>query len=348
MCYTTIVMVLNKKIKAIGLFSGGLDSVLATKLIIDQGIAVTVLGFNSPFLSVKNKSIIQASAEQLGVCFHIIDLKEDYLKIIKTPKYGYGSAINPCLDCRVFMLKKARIFMEQSGAHFIFTGEVLGQRPMSQHRRSLELTAMASGLMDLLLRPLSAKLLPITKPERERWVDRKKLLSISGRSRKKQLELAKKYRIATYSAPAGGCLLTEKKYAERLKDFWNYKKEINVREALLLKIGRYFTFKKYRIIVGRNQEENKKLLNLKSPNDYFFTCRDFSSPITLLIGDKTKENIQKAACLTARYSDASVGEKVVVEYGRNKLDKKCLFVDVGIIDNKCNMPPIGIGPMSRA
>jgi len=318
-------MTSNKKIKAIGLFSGGLDSVLATKLIIDQGVVVTALTFNSPFFSSKNKSIILASAEQLGIPLHIIELKEDYLRMIRTPKYGYGSAVNPCLDCRIFMFKKAKIFMEQSSAHFIFTGEVLEQRPMSQHRRSLELTARVSGLSDLLLRPLSAKLLPITKPEREHWVDRKKLLSISGRSRKEQLALAKKYKITTYSTPAGGCLLTEKKYAERLKDFWNYKKEITLGEASLLKIGRYFIFKKARIIVGRNQEENKELLNLKSPNDYFFTCSNFPSPITLLIGDKTKENIKEAARLTAHYSDAPINKKIIVEYGCNKLDKK-IFV----------------------
>ena len=317
-------MILRKKIKAIGLFSGGLDSVLAAKLIIDHGVAVTALTFSSPFFSGKNKSIIQASANQLGIPLHIIELKEDYLKMIRFPKYGYGSAVNPCLDCRIFMLKKAKIFMKKRGAHFLFTGEVLGQRPMSQHRRSLELTAKASGLSNLLLRPLSAKLLPIIKPEEEGWVDREKLLSISGRSRKEQLALAQKYKITIYSTPAGGCLLTEKKYAERLKDFWSYKKETTLREVSLLKIGRYFIFKKARIIVGRNKEENEKLLNLKSLNDYFFTCPNFPSPVTLLIGNKTKENIQEAARLTARYSDAPNDEKIIIEYGCNKLDKEIL------------------------
>jgi len=316
------VMISRKKIKAIGLFSGGLDSVLATKLIIDQGVAVTALTFSSPLFSGKDKLIVRASAEQLGIPLHIIELKEDYLKMIRAPKYGYGSAVNPCIDCRIFMLKKAKIFMEQAGAHFIFSGEVLGQRPMSQYRHSLELTARVSGLSDLLLRPLSAKLLSVTKPEKEGWIDREKLLSISGRSRKKQLALAREYKITTYSTPAGGCLLTEKKYAERLKDLWSYKKEITLQEVSLLKIGRYFIFKKARIIVGRNQEENKELLNLKSLNDYFFTCSNFPSPTTLLIGDKTKENIQEAARLTARYSDAPGNKKIIVEYGCNELDKK--------------------------
>jgi len=315
-------MVLNKKIKAIGLFSGGLDSVLATKLIIDQGISVTTLTFASPFLSNKNNSTIQESADQLGVSLHIIELEEDYLKMIRFPKYGYGSAVNPCIDCRIFMLKKAKIFMEETKSHFIFSGEVLGQRPMSQHHHSLKLTAKSSGLNDLLLRPLSAKLLSITKPEKEGWVDREKLLNISGRSRKEQLALAQEYKITTYSTPAGGCLLTEKKYAERLKDLWSYKKEITLREVSLLKIGRYFIFKKARIIVGRNQEENKELLNLKSPDDYFFICPNFPGPTTLLIGNKTKENIQEAARLTARYSDAPNNEKIVIEYGCNELDKK--------------------------
>ena len=212
--------------------------------------------------------------------------------------------------------------MEQKKAHFIFSGEVLGQRPMSQHRHSQELAAKNSGLNDLLLRPLSAKLFPTTKPEREGWVDREKLLGISGRSRKEQFALASKYKITTYATPAGGCLLTEKKYAERLKDLWSYKKELTLREVSLLKIGRYFIFKKARIIVGRNKEENKELLNLKSPNDYFFTCPNFPSPITLLIGNKTKENIQEAARLTARYSDAPDNKKIVIEYGSKELDKK--------------------------
>ena len=315
-------MILRKDIKAVALLSGGLDSVLAAKLIIDQGITVIGLTFSAPFSSDKNKLIVQAAAERLNVPLHIVELKEDYLKMIRNPKHGYGSALNPCLDCRIFMLKKAKTFMEENKAHFIFTGEVLGQRPMSQHRHSQELAAKNSGLDDLLLRPLSAKLFPMTKPEKEGWVDREKLLGISGRSRKEQFALASKHKITTFATPAGGCLLTEKKYAERLKDLWSYKKEITLREVSLLKIGRYFVFKEARIIVGRNEEENKKLLNLKLPNDYFFTCSDFPSPITLLIGDKTKENIQEAARLTARYSDAPNDEKIVIEYGNKELDKK--------------------------
>jgi len=315
-------MVSKKNIKAIALLSGGLDSVLAAKLIIDQGVTVIGLTFSVPFSSEKNKSIVQSGAKKLGIPLHTIELKEDYLRVIRNPKHGYGSALNPCLDCRIFMLKKAKTFMEENKAHFIFTGEVLGQRPMSQHRHSQELAAKNSGLDDLLLRPLSAKLFPMTKPEKEGWVDREKLLGISGRSRKEQFALASKHKITTFATPAGGCLLTEKKYAERLKDLWSYKKEITLREVSLLKIGRYFVFKEARIIVGRNEEENKKLLNLKLPNDYFFTCSDFPSPITLLIGDKTKENIQEAARLTARYSDAPNDEKIVIEYGNKELDKK--------------------------
>ena len=315
------IMISKKKIKAIGLLSGGLDSILAAKLIVDQEIDVIALTFSSPFSSNKGNLIAKAGADQLGIPLYIIKLKEDYLRMIRNPKYGYGSALNPCIDCRIFMLKKAKAFMEENKAHFIFSGEVLGQRPMSQHRHSQELVARISGLNDLLLRPLSAKLLDITKPEREGWVDREKLLSISGRSRKKQLALAEEYKITTYTTPAGGCFLTEKKYAERLKDLWSYKKEITLQEVSLLKLGRYFVFKEARIIVGRNQEENKELLNLKSPNDYLFTCPDFTSPITHIIVDKAKENIEEAARLTARYSDAPDNEKIVVGYGNKELDK---------------------------
>jgi len=315
-------MISGKNIKAVALLSGGLDSILAAKLIVDQKIDVIALTFSTPFCSNKGNLTAKAGADQLGIPLHIIKQKEDYLRMVRNPKYGYGSALNPCIDCRIFMLKKAKVFMEENKAHFIFSGEVLGQRPMSQHRHSQELVARDSGLNDLLLRPLSARLLDITKPEREGWVDREKLLSISGRSRKEQLSLAKKYKITAYTAPAGGCLLTEKKYAERLKDLWSYKKKITLQEVSLLKLGRYFVFKKARIIVGRNQEENKELLNLKLPNDYFFTCSDFPSPITLLIGDKTKKNIQEAARLTVRYSDATNGKKIIVEYGDKDLDKK--------------------------
>ena len=306
--------------KALGLLSGGLDSTLATKLILDQGIDVMALKFTSPFCTCdqKGKCFAADVAERFKIPLIIKDKGEEYLNVIRSPKYGYGSGMNPCIDCRIFMFKKAKKVAEKIDASFIFTGEVLGERPMSQHRKALEIIEKESGLENMVLRPLSAKLLPETIPEQRGWVDRSKLLGIKGRSRKPQIELASKLSIEDYPCPAGGCLLTYKEFASKVRDLFEHKNEISMRDIVLLKIGRHFRFARNKMIVGRNEEENKHLLLLKYPEDYSFAVFGCGSPITILQGPKEKEAVEIAAKLTARYSDAE-GKEILVRYGKEKL-----------------------------
>lgn len=305
--------------KALALLSGGLDSILAIKLIQEQGIKVIALSFTSPFFG--NKELLTKVAKKLKIPLKIIKLDKEYLRIVRHPKHGYGKNINPCIDCKIFMLKKAKQYAKSIKAKFIFTGEVAGQRPMSQQPKTLRLIEKQAGLKGKLLRPLSAGLLPETEPEKKGWVDRNKLLAIQGRTRRLQLELAKKYKIKTYSSPGGGCLLTYREYAGKLRDLFKYKKRTNETNILLLKIGRHFRFGKSKIMVGKDEQDNKQLLKLKQKTDLAFEVHDVGSPITILQGEKTKKAIEIAARLTARYSDAK-RNKVVVKYGKEKLNKE--------------------------
>jgi tRNA-specific 2-thiouridylase len=305
--------------KALALLSGGLDSILAVKLILDQGINVVALNFVTPFSELeKNRAEIQA--KRLKIPLKTIKLGKYYIKIIRNPKHGYGKNMNPCIDCRIFMLKRAKEYAKKIKASFIFTGEILDERPMTQTRKALDLIEKESGLKRKLLRPLSARLLPETEAEMRDWIDRKKLLDIIGRQRKRQIELAKKFRITDYPNPGGGCLLTYKEFAVKVRDLFKYKKGVSIKDINFLKIGRHFRFKKNKIIVGRNKDENKLLLRLKGKDDYFFKVLDFGSPITILQGPQRKEAIEMAASLTARYSDAKK-KKILVNYGEEKLSK---------------------------
>jgi tRNA U34 2-thiouridine synthase MnmA/TrmU len=318
--------------KALALLSGGLDSTLAVKLILDQGIEVEALNFTSPFCTCSSEGKCSAAevAKRLKIPIKIMAKGEDYLKILKKPKHGYGSGINPCIDCRIYTLKKAKQYAKQIGASFIFTGEVLDQRPMSQHKKAMDIIEKESGLKGKLLRPLSAKLLPETEAEKKGWIDRNRLLDIKGRSRKRQLELAKNLNVTDYHCPAGGCLLTEKLFAVKVKDLFAHKKNLKMRDMILLKFGRHFRQGKIKIIVGRNELENKQLPRLKNPDDYFFEVQDCGSPITILQGPKTNEAIKIAASLTARYSD-SKKRKILVNYGKNKLSRS---ITVSPLNNK--------------
>ncbi|MEM2098591.1 MAG: hypothetical protein QXU99_02425 [Candidatus Bathyarchaeia archaeon] len=310
------------RVKALALFSGGLDSILATRIILNQGITVEAIHFATPFGSCKNenKCGVTETAKQLGVPLRIVDLGNDYLRVVRNPRFGYGKHINPCVDCKIFMLKKAKKYAKQIGANFIFTGEVLGERPMSQHFKALRIIEEESGLKGMLLRPLSARLLPETFAEQKGLVKREQLLDISGRSRKPQIALAKQFGITYYPTPAGGCLLTVKEYAARLRDLFKHKKRISLTEVALLRVGRHFRFGKNKIIVGRNEAENKFLITQKLRSDYYFEVPDVGSPITLLQGLKTKKAIEVAAMLTAFYSDAK-NDRVTVHFGRDRLEK---------------------------
>ncbi len=313
-----------KKVKALALLSGGLDSTLAAKLILNQGIDIVAINFVTPFcLCRKDGCGATEAAKQLDVPLKVVNVGDEYLRMVRKPKHGYGKNMNPCIDCRIFIVKKAKKYAKEIGASFIFTGEVLDERPMSQHSRAMKIIEEEAGLKGKILRPLSAKLLPETVMEKKGLVDREKLIDIRGRSRKPQIKLAEEFNIENYPSPAGGCLLTYKEYANKLRDLFKHKKRSSMADVFLLKVGRHFRFGKNKIIVGRNEAENKILTVKKAPNDYYFEVPDIGGPITVLQGAKTKNAIKAAAALTALYSDAK-SDKATVNFGRKTLDKSII------------------------
>lgn len=295
--------------KVVALLSGGLDSILAVKLIQLQGIEVKAVNFATPFF--EGSSAIKA-AKQLNVDLEKIDITRELLEIIKHPKYGHGKNMNPCIDCHGLMLRRAGEYMEEIGASFIITGEVLGERPMSQNKQSLWIVEKISGYRGRVLRPLSAKLLPPTLPEQEGVVDREKLLAISGRSRKPQMELAKKLGIEDYPSPASGCLLTDPGFSHRLRELLAVHKEPAISDLELLKIGRHFrTEEGLKVVVGRNHKENEKLLEMASDSNICLKVKDYPGPITIL-GQEDEEALKTAAMLTVRYSSARDEDKEIL------------------------------------
>jgi tRNA-specific 2-thiouridylase len=308
-------------VKALSLLSGGLDSILATELILSQGVDVEAINFVSPFCLCKKSGCgAVEAAKQLGVPLKVVSVGNEYLKMVRKPKHGYGKNMNPCIDCRIFMIRKAKKYAKEVGAAFVFTGEVLDERPMSQHFKAMRIVEEASGLKGRLLRPLSARLLPETIIEKKGLVKREKLLDIRGRSRKPQIKLAEGFNIVDYPCPAGGCLLTYREFANKLRDFFRHSKICSMADVALLKVGRHFRFGENKIIVGRNEAENKILAAKKLRYDYYFEVPDVGGPVTVLQGLKTKNAIEVAAGLTAFYSDAK-GDVVAVNFGRERLDK---------------------------
>jgi len=284
---------------ALVLLSGGLDSLLAAKLIQAQGVEVIGLHFLIPFSPDKSSSLVGT-----GIKIERIDIRQEFLEIIKGPRHGFGSQLNPCIDCKIFMLSKAKELMPATGAQFVITGEVLGQRPMSQHKQSLALIEKESGLSGLLLRPLSAQLLAQTLPEQKGWVRRDKLLSFCGRGRKQQIELAQKFGIEKYAQPAGGCLLTDPQFALRLKDLLTHN-EMDIENIELLKVGRYFRLSPVaKLTVGRNQKENEKILSMARPDDFIFMpIEELAGPTALGRGIFDTELISLSCGIVAHYCD---------------------------------------------
>ncbi|MHB8173917.1 MAG: 7-cyano-7-deazaguanine synthase [Nitrospirota bacterium] len=295
-------------IKAFSLFSGGLDSLLAARVVMEQGVEVTALHFITPFFGYKSKGNEAQAAEDFrekyGISVRIIDVSPEYIEMVRKPVYGYGKNFNPCLDCKIFMMKKARGLMLEEGADFIISGEVLGQRPMSQRRDAMSIVERDSGLKGYLLRPLCAKLLPPTIPEQKGLVDREKLYGLSGRSRKGQMELADKFGIKDYATPAGGCMLTDPILSKRIQDFI-YKKDdvVDARDLQILTVGRFFKFPTGTLHVGRNEKDNERLLALSDGREVIIKARDIPGPISLCMGIFTESDLELAARITARYSD---------------------------------------------
>jgi tRNA-uridine 2-sulfurtransferase len=319
-------------VKALALLSGGLDSILATEMILKQGIDVVAFNVKSPFcLCKKGGCAAVDAAKQLNVPLKVVLAKNDYLKMLRNPKHGYGRNMNPCVDCRIFLMKKAKKYAREIGASFIFTGEVLDERPMSQHYPAMKLIEEEAGLKGKVLRPLSARLLPETDAEKKGLVDRAKLLDIQGRSRKPQFKLAEEFNIKDFPCPAGGCLLTYREYALKLRDLFKHKKNVSMADITLLKFGRHFRSGNNKTIVGRNEAENKFLTARKTKTEYYFELPDIVGPISILQGPKTKKAIETAAGLTAFHSDAKV-DKVKVNFGRESLDKSVVVAVPSRVD----------------
>lgn len=307
--------------KALALFSGGLDSLLAIRTVQLAGVDVEAVHFLFPFLTEyhrieEHKRRIAESAAQLAIKLHFVNLGDDYLRIIEQPKFGYGKNLNPCIDCRIFLLLKARELMDHIGASFLVTGEVLGQRPKSQHESAFNIAERETGMRGLILRPLSAHRLKPTLPEERGWIDRGKLLGIVGRGRDTQMALAERWEIK-YPAPAGGCLLTMQEYSKRLKELMEDTGRLEMGAVSLLRFGRHFRLGKgVKAIVGRDSRENlalmwafRRIIN----GSALMKVDGPPGPLTLVIGDHDGDKLETAARITARYADSPQGLPVNVK-----------------------------------
>lgn len=312
---------MKNKIKAILLFSGGLDSILAARMMKDQEVEILAFNLITPFRTC-NRKRCQSEAKQfakaLNIPLRIREAKEEYIQIIKNPKHGYGKNINPCIDCRIFMFSEARTMMQKEEAQFIVTGEVLGERPMSQRHWAMKRIEREAKLEGLVLRPLSAKCMKPTQPEIKGWIDREKLLAIQGRNRKPQIALAKKYGIHDYPDPAGGCLLTDPHFTKRLKDSLKYGEE-QLNDMQLLRVGRHYRLKSgAKIIIGRNKIENQIIEDYAPDNGLLMKmAKEIKSPTTLLNRHRDGDDIDLAGALTLRYSDHLSDEGEVEIWNKN-------------------------------
>jgi hypothetical protein len=304
--------------KALALLSGGLDSTLAVKVMLEQGIAVEALNFISPFCTCTGKNsgckseAVRVAAE-FNIPIKVMNKGIEYLEIVRKPRHGYGKGMNPCVDCRIFLLRKAREYMAESGADFVITGEVLGQRPMSQRRNTLNLIERESGLTGLLLRPLSAKHFEPTIPELEGWVDRNRLLAMHGRSRKDQIQLAVELDVKNYPCPAGGCLLTELSFVSKVKDVFVHTQGLNLRDFRLLKLGRHFRISpRTKVIVGRDEPENDLLERAVEHGEATVRWMEGGSPLGVLLGDVDEAMLETAAKIVLRYTKAEMGRECSV------------------------------------
>ncbi len=329
--------------KAVALISGGLDSLLATRLIQRQGIYVEGINFYTGFCveghthAIRNRDRNRVkrnnalwSAEQLGIKLHIVDIVEEYKDIVINPRHGYGANLNPCLDCKIFMVHKAYEWIRENGFDFIITGEVIGQRPKSQRKHLMPVISRESGADDLLLRPLCAKNLEPTRPEREGWVNREQLKDFSGRGRKPQMRLAEEFGFTDYAQPAGGCcFLTNESYSVKLQDLWDNRgrREYEIDDIMLLKVGRHIRpSKDFKLIIAREEGENNFLEGYKNQFQSIKTV-SHAGPLALVEGeDLTPEQIELACAITARFSKGRDADSVELRFSDRGQDSRNLQV----------------------
>lgn len=299
----------SRPVKAIALYSGGLDSTLAILAVMKQGIEVKAVTFLNHFgCDITDKSSCSknpfAAAQQFGFEVKLCHLSDKFINIVKNPKFGHGKNMNPCMDCRILMLNEAKVFMDMVNADFIITGEVIGQRPMSQRRDALDIIDRETSLRGLILRPLSAKLMKPTIPEQKGLVNRELLYNFGGRTRKPQMALAAEFGLIDYPAPASGCLLTEPNYSYRLSESLAYDKNPSLDDLNLLRVGRHFRLShSCKVIVGRDEAENNAILMILGEKGTFLRVEDHASPTAVIRGEADEEMIRIAASLCARYSD---------------------------------------------
>lgn len=304
----------QKNITALALYSGGLDSTLACRLVMAQSIRVIAVKFISPFfgydLPARAEDHIREVEETYGISLKLVDVSPEYLRLLRAPAHGYGKNFNPCVDCKIFMLKRARAMMAEMGASFLITGEVVGQRPMSQRRDTLRVIERDSGCADLLVRPLCARNLSPTKPELAGLIDRERLLNFSGRSRTPQMQLAEEFGITDYPSPAGGCILTDPILSKRIEKYYRDNDTEKVADILLLMVGRQFRLPGGGwLALGRNHQDNLKITALRQPDDYILEPLDIPGPTALLRHSSTPEEIDLAAGLVIRYARKSAVDK---------------------------------------
>ncbi len=326
--------------KAVALISGGLDSVLAARVVMEQGFEVLGLYFTTAFSKSFGKEENTHAAtvsKAIGMELRVMDLGQEYIDLIRNPKHGYGKNINPCIDCKIFMLSRAKAVMDALGAPFIITGEVLGQRPMSQRRDTLNVIERDSGLKGMILRPLSAKLLFPTKAELEGVIDREKLFDISGRSRNPQLKLAEKYGITGYSAPAGGCLLTDENFADKLRDLFTHSQAVTPTDIRLLTVGRHYRLASgAKVVLGRDNGENKVLASLAQPGYRLFMPHGFPGPVALFAGEPSPEEKMLVGSLILQYSKEIPGRKRSIRFERD------VFEPDELLDQVTELKRVGV------
>lgn len=313
-------------VKAIGLLSGGLDSNLATRIMQKLGFDIIAVNFTTPFCTCTTKSHgckneAKRLSDELGIPSRIEFMGDEYLDLIKNPKFGYGKGMNPCIDCRIMVFRRAKEIMIDEGAAFIFTGEVLGQRPMSQQGNRMKLIEKEAGLKGMVVRPLSAKIMAPTIPEKEGIIDREKMLSIQGRSRKEQIKIAKEeFGMTENLCSSGGCLLSDQNFAIKVRDLLDHcgddgKPAAKVKDARLLRLGRHFRIADdAKLIVGRDEVENNKLKNMADDGDFLFYPESVRGPLALFKGALDRGAVEKASAITTRYCNRTNGEPVTILY----------------------------------